>query len=326
MNATHSGGLTQPKPRLEPWELLADAPLPEAYDADGLTIRRGVVYASPRGFRPLELDVIAPLAAYRPGSEPLPAVIWIHGGAFALGSRRLLPPFLQEGDFFATVARAGFVVVPIDYRLSGEALWPGQLLDVRDAVRWVRRRAGEIGVRPDAICVWGESAGGHLALMAGVRGGLAIAGEASHDPADVAAVVDWYGPTDFSAMDRQAPPDAAMVHDLADSPESLLLGAPVQTVPELVADANPAAFVRPGLPPFLIRHGSRDRLVPTGQSELMVDALERAGCSVDWRSVDGADHVFAGHPDPDRLVAEAIDFLRRSTSAPIHSSREGARS
>ncbi|MDN4483570.1 alpha/beta hydrolase [Demequina lignilytica] len=277
---------------------------------------RDAVYSSRVGFRPLTLDLHAPAEAWEPAggaatARRYPAIVWIHGGAFRVGSRALLPDFLDDGDFFGSLARAGFVVASIDYRLSSEAAWPAQLLDVRAAVRWLRGRADELGIAPAAIAVWGESAGAHLAASAGVRGAEEHPDEEPGlEPPTVAAVVDWYGPSNFALMDHQAPADALQVHDDPDSPESVLLRAPVQQVPDRVADADPATHVGPGCPPILIRHGMHDRLVPFGQSVHLASALEGAGVDVRLRPVDGAGHVFEGHPDPFQFVHEAVDFLR----------------
>ncbi|MDN4475509.1 alpha/beta hydrolase [Demequina sp. SYSU T00192] len=304
-------------PTDEPWaEPLASSALPRPLVEDDVATISGAVYASRPGYRPLELDLYAPADAWADGGlaeqgRRLPAIVWIHGGAFMLGSRRLLPTFLEEADFFAALARAGFVVATIDYRLSSEARWPAQLLDVRAAVRWLRSRADELGIATHAIAVWGESAGGHLAACAGLRGDATHPDEAPGIPLpSVAAVVDWYGPTDFAAMDRQAPPDALQVHDAPDSPESRLVGAPVQDAHGPVSDADPATHVAPGCPPVLIRHGVRDRLVPFGQSIHLAAALEAAGADVRLRPVEGAGHVFEGHPHPVDFVHEAVDFLR----------------
>ncbi|WP_062464213.1 alpha/beta hydrolase [Demequina soli] len=281
-----------------------------------MAVIQEVVYASRVGYRPLTLDLYAPADAWDPVGGPAserryPAVVWIHGGAFRLGSKSLLPTFLEEADFFRRLVRAGFVVAAIDYRLSSEARWPAQLLDVRAAIRWLRGRADEVGVSTQAIAVWGESAGAHLAASAGIRGDRTHPDEEPYLPLpSVAAIVDWYGPSNFALMDTQATVDALQVHDAPDSPESVLLGAPVQQAPELVADADPATHVASGCPPILIRHGVRDRLVPFGQSLHLASALERAGADVRLRPVEGADHVFEGHPRPVAFVDEAIDFLR----------------
>lgn len=227
-----------------------------------------------------------------------------------MGSRHLLPAFLTQVDFFTLLAKAGFVVASIDYRLSSEAIWPAPVLDARAAVRWIRRRATQLGVNPDAIAVWGESAGGYLAAMVGVLSTSELPGEVPGLPfPSVAAVVDWYGPTDFGEMDKQAPVESAMSHDDAQSPESRLLGVPVPEAPQLVAAASPVTYARAGLPPMLVCHGRNDRLVPFGQSEILVAALERNGSPVRFVPVDGADHVFEGHPNPRIFVDQAIAFL-----------------
>jgi acetyl esterase/lipase len=282
-----------------------------------LAHRHGIFYLSTPGFRPLEMDLYAPAAAWSDSpagdGDRYPAVVWIHGGAFALGSRRLLPEFLEAADFFHTLAREGFVVAAIDYRLSSEERWPAQLLDVRAAIRWLRSRAGELAIDVDAIAVWGESAGGHLAAMAGVLGRRGIPEEPEGlDLPEVGAVIDWYGPTNFAAMDRQAPVDSAMSHDDPDSPESRLLGAPVQEVPDLVAAADPASYATAAVPPMLIRHGRADRMVPFGQSVAFAEALARAGAAVTFLPVDDAGHTFEGHPEPTAFLKEGLDFLRAS--------------
>lgn len=301
----------------EKWARLDEHPLPSPVVREGIAHNLGIVYSSLPGFRPLELDLYAQsLPSVQVTARP--AIVWIHGGAFAMGSRRLLPDFLSEQNFFRRLANAGFVVASIDYRLSAEALWPAQILDVRAAIHWLRSRASELSLDPSAIAVWGESAGGNLAAMAGVLGSREFDGDVRHDFPEVAAVIDWYGPTDFGAMDRQAPADSAMHHDDPQSPESRLLGAPVQTVPDLVRAADPATYVDRDTPPMLIRHGRNDRLVPFGQSVALAAALESAGASVRFWPVDDADHVFGGHPDPWIFVEEAIEFLREVLPARAH--------
>lgn len=144
----------------EAWAKLDEHPLPDSLLMNGIATRLGVVYSSPPGYRPLELDLYMPDEPSVGVLARRPAIVWIHGGAFAMGSKRLLPGFLSEKDFFVRLARAGFVVASIDYRLSAEALWPAQVIDVRAAIRWMRSRAEELALDPSSIAVWGESAGG----------------------------------------------------------------------------------------------------------------------------------------------------------------------
>ena len=294
--------------RGDPWTGLHNAPLPEARPWMGVgSMLEQVVYASPAGFRPLLLDL------YLPAARPCPVVVWIHGGAFLMGDRRLLPPLLQRADLFRRLPAEGIAVASIDYRLSSEAVFPAQLHDVKAAIRWVRARGPEIGIDPDRIGVWGESAGGHLAAMATLtsniaelEGSIGLTGGSSA----VAAGVDWYGPTDFAAMDDDAPPDSAMTHDDPASPESLLIGAPVTERADLVALANPCAYARRDVPPLLVQHGRRDRLVPFGQSVRLVEALRAHGADVTFLPVDGADHVFDGTADEASILRATFDYLR----------------
>jgi len=144
---------------------------------------------------------------------------------------------------------------------------------------------------------WGESAGGHLAAMLGTVGHERNfeVGEHLDQSSRVQAVLDFFGPTDFLQMDAQRLPDG-QIHDVPDSPESQLVGGPIQERPAEVARANPVTYVTPEAPPFLIVHGDRDPLVPYGQSVLLVDALEAAGVPVTFYTVVGAGH--GGFDDP----------------------------
>ena len=103
-----------------------------------------------------------------------------------------------------------------------------------------------------------------------------------------------------------------MTHDDPESPESRLIGAPVQERLDLVERADPAKHITPSAPPFLVMHGTRDGLVPFGQSEHLVQRLAEVGIAVDFRPVEGADHVFEGYEKGGMLVDEVVDFLDRT--------------
>jgi len=296
--------------REQPWPLTTGE-LPQVQLQDhGVRLRSGAIYAALTGYRPLRLDLYLPPVTRRPA----PVVVWIHGGAFMHGDRTALPPLLAQERLFTRLPLAGFAVASVEYRLSSEACFPAQLEDIQAAIRWLRARHDELGIDPARVAVWGESAGGHLAAFAGVAGetqgrdqAVAFAGQ----PTDVMAVVDWYGPTDFAAMDRQAPADSMMCHDDPDSPESRLLGAPVQERPDLVARADPCRRATADAPPFLIMHGTLDRWVPFGQSELLATRLRDVGVTVDFRPIADADHVFEGYVGGSELVDEVVAFLER---------------
>ena len=270
---------------------------------DGRTIYTDVEFAMPTGYRPLRLDLTVP-----PVGAPVPVVLFIHGGAFMFGSRRshpLLPPIREA------LLDRGIAVAAVEYRLSGEARFPALVHDVHAAVRWLRSFGPAIGLRGDAIGAWGESAGGYLAVFLGLNitdpalvGDIGVADVSS----DVQAAVGWYPPTRFLTMDAEAPPEAAMPHDAADSPESLLIGGAIQENPEATAFASPISHVGPAAAPMLLIHGLRDRVVPFPQSVALDEALRRVGADVTLELVPDADHVFVG-VDVAPIVARSADFL-----------------
>ena len=268
-----------------------EASLPPAtVGAQGVRVRHGVPYNALPGIRPLELDLYLPPEA--PAAPPV--VVFLHGGGWRLGSRHSAGPLFAGAAPFVLLASRGIAVAAVDYRLSGEALWPAQLDDARAAVRWLRARAGELGIDGDRIAAWGESAGGHLAALLGLT------------DASVNAVVAWYAPSDLAALagDIGADPMAA------DSREAQLLGAPLPAVPELTAQASPVTHVHPGAPRFLLLHGTDDHFVPCVQSERFRDALSAAGVPVELETYEGADHMWRGSATAaEKALDRTADFL-----------------
>jgi acetyl esterase/lipase len=215
------------------------------------------------------------LDLYLPDGPGLfPVVLIVHGGAFMFGDKS---HDISMAGIDQLLGR-GYAVANVNYRLSGEAKAPAQIQDVKTAVRWLRARAGEYRLNPNKIGAWGSSAGANLVALLGTSGGVATLegaelGHAEHS-SRVQAVVDWFGPIDFLQMDAQfrgtpCPAD----HDAPDSPESQLIGAPIQTRPDLVKMVNPITHISPEASPFLIQHGTADCVVPPGQSQLLFDAL-----------------------------------------------------
>jgi acetyl esterase/lipase len=277
-------------------------PLPAAVPSgEAGSVRRAIPYAVRPGFRPLQLDLYQPAAG-----RARPAVLFLHGGGWRLGSRGIFLATWRhwQPDPFARIVAAGFTVVSAEYRLSGEAVFPAQLDDVTDALRWIGARADELGVDADRVVAWGESAGGHPAALLGLTATRAR-------PGAVTGVVDWYGPSNLSTMAAQARPYSVARPDAADSREAALIGATVAQEPELARAASPVSYVHAAAPPFHIAHGTADRFVPAAQSEELAEALRRAGASVELDLVEGADHMWQGAADPERIFARALDFARR---------------
>ena len=229
--------------------------------------------------------------------ENLPLIINIHGGAFRMGSK-------ENGVPLEYLSR-GYAVASINYRLSQHAVFPAQIEDCKSAVRWLRAHASEYRLDPNRFAAWGSSAGGHLAAMLGTAGNVSEfeVGENLMVSSRVQAVVDYFGPTDFLQMDAHRLPNG-QVHDMADSPESQLVGGPIQENREKVAKANPITYVTKNTPPFLICHGDADPLVPHHQSELLAAALKKAGVPVTFYTVVGAGHGRFDDPNIPRLTRE----------------------
>lgn len=265
----------------------------------------------PYGNRSLaqRLDIYLPAE----GSGPFPVTLRIHGGGFEIGDKDdlYLPPWLGALD-------CGYAVVSVNYRLSGEALFPAAVQDVKAAVRWLRAHASEHRLDARRIAAVGDSAGGNLAAMLATSDGERLFDDPGlGDPAESAAVqaaVDWYGPIDFSSMDEQrevnALPPAPPPLGLPPGPppsgsfEASYLGAPLAEVPELVRAANPATYLHSGIPPILIQHGSADPLVPVQQSIEFAELIEQCAgtgrCELDI--LDGA-----GHGTPEFETPENMD-------------------
>lgn len=221
------------------------------------------------------LDIYVPTDA----EGPWPLVIWIHGGGWRNGSK-------GGGGPAIGLLRQGFAVASINYRLSGNAPFPAQIEDCKAAVRFLRAHARQYGVDPERFGVWGSSAGGHLVALLGAAGDVqALEGDVGdHDGVSsrVQAVCDWYGPTDLLQMGGS--------HDQPGSPESLLIGGPIQENKDKAVRANPINYVSADDPPFLILHGTSDPVVRYQQSELLAEALKKVGVECTLVPLEGAGH------------------------------------
>lgn len=278
----------------------------------------GIEFARVDG-RALTLDLYLPKD--RAGTVPL--VICIHGGGWQNGNKAALA---RQARAFAD---AGFAAISISYRLSGVAKWPAQIHDVKAAIRWARAHAAQRGFDPARFATFGTSAGGHLAAFAGVTSGVRThtvggvtldlegdVGDHDGESSAVQVVLNFFGPTDFLRM-RDHP--SRIDHEAATSPESKLVGAPIRSVPDLVALANPVTFVDPRDPPMFTAHGRDDALVPFAQGELLHAALREAGVDSVLLDIGSAGHGDAAFWRAGALEA-AIGFLQRRF-APAAASR-----
>ena len=286
-------------------------------------VHREVSYAIAVGFRRLAMDIWLPRQAT---STPVPLVVWIHGGAFQLGDRRELPPTFAPDSVFRLLNEAGIACATIDYRHALEAPFPAQLHDIKAAVRYLRGHADVLGIEPDRIGAWGESAGGHLAALLGVtggredlEGGLGVQGHSSA----VSAVVDFYGVSSLPDMPPMDVPAGLMSGALVAAvppgmnlePGPMLVGGTAD--PALLAAASPLGYVSAGAPPFLLIHGDSDGLVPHAQTDLLAAGLAEAGVEHEVVTIKGGDHCFFGAEDQvDAILAAAVGFFSDKLGRP----------
>ncbi|HEY6166827.1 MAG TPA: alpha/beta hydrolase fold domain-containing protein [Verrucomicrobiae bacterium] len=305
----------------------SDTSLAQAQKADprggntpaGVKAHRDLAYVE-GGHTRQRLDLFLPENA----AAPLPLIIWIHGGGWAAGSKDGCPP-LRDG-----YTGRGYAVASIDYRLSGDAIFPAQIEDCKAAIRWLRAHAREYNLDPGRFAVWGSSAGGHLVALLGTSGDVKQfdVGAFPDHSSRVQAVCDYYGPTDLLQMDAHALPGARMKHDPVNSPESRLIGGAIQENGDKAARANPITYVTKDDPPFLIVHGDQDPTVPHHQSELLYHALKSAGVRVHFHTLKGAGHGNGfGGPELEAMVRGFFDrHLKGKTAAddePLASATSG---
>jgi acetyl esterase/lipase len=284
-----SVALAQPRP-------LGPTRVPE-----GATAYRDLPYVT-NGHPRQKLDLYLPK-----DGKNLPLIINIHGGAWQGGSKDMGAPL----DYLAR----GYAVASINYRLSQHAVFPAQIEDCKAAVRWLRANAAKYNLDPNHFAAWGGSAGGHLAALLGTTGDVKAfeVGENLGVSSRLQAVVDYFGPTDLLQMDAHRLP-SGQVHDPAVSPESQLIGGPLQENKEKAAKANPITYLTKDAPPFLICHGDADPLVPHHQSELLEAALKQAGVPVTFYTVKGGGHGGFRDPKVPELTREFLaKYLKPAT-------------
>ncbi|MEO7649176.1 MAG: alpha/beta hydrolase [Bryobacteraceae bacterium] len=247
--------------------------------ADDYSVRQDVVFSSPGGVA-LKLDAHIP-----PGKGPFPAVILVHGGGWTNGTKTA--NFVQP--LFAPLTESGFAWFTIDYRLAPKHPYPAAVEDVEAAIRFVRSHAKEYKVDGRRIALMGESAGGHLVSLVGAR---------NRKPANVAAVVCFYGPIDLVEFVSTKPGNKGMAAFLPSGQ---------------FREASPATYISGKTPPFLVIHGTKDDAVPYAQALLTVELLKKAGVRCDLITVQDGIHGVINWEKDARFQGykkEMADWLR----------------
>ncbi len=240
-----------------------------------------VIYINRNG-TDLTLQILSPKSV----NVPLPCIVYIQGSAWMKQNVYMNLPQLAE------FAKRGYIIAMVEYRPSSVAQFPAQLQDTKTAIRFMRKNAEKFHIDVNNLFVWGDSSGGHTALMVGLTQNNSELDTDDYKEfyTNVNAVVDFYGPTDITQMNYEP---SIMDHIRPDSPEGKLIGGKnVLENKELAALTNPINYVVAQVvpAPILIMHGSKDRLVPFKQSVLMADALKKHNYSYQFYQIKGADH------------------------------------
>ena len=255
------------------------------YSESSVAAYLNVEYARKSGM-PLHVTVLTPWPFTDDAAgKKYPLIVFVQGSAWLKQEVFAVPQL-------ARMVKKGYVVAVVEYRPSTVAPFPAQITDAKSAIRFVKKNADKYNVDASKIVLWGDSSGGHTALMTAVTLDANQFDDEGQDKEPIAlkAVIDYYGPTDISKMNKEL---STWDHMSEKSPEGLLLGgANVLSNPDKVKPTVPMNYLTANLhlPPVLIAHGSKDRLVPFGQSVLMFDALKKAQKEAEMIQLKGADH------------------------------------
>jgi len=272
-----------------------DVPVPE-----GVVLEENIEYGNAGGY-PLHLDL------YRPAKldRPVPALLFIHGGAWKSGKR-------QDYHFYtASYAKKGYVVATASYRLSGQAPYPAAVQDCKCAVRWLRANANKYNIDPNQIAAVGGSAGGHLSMMLGYADDPALEGESGHRGVSsrISAVVNIYGVYDMTTR----------IAKENDAVKSFLQDKSFEEAPELYRQSSPMVHLDKNDPPTLILHGTLDETVPVAQSDRLAAHLKQLKIPHAYGRLEGWPHTMdLAKPVNnycqamiDRFFAEHLPLLRK---------------
>lgn len=274
-------------------------PIRVDFEKEGLAYQEHIPYGneSPRQI----MDVFYP----KENNGKMPVVMWIHGGGWS--DEKLTEKYRPEPEL-AELAKKGFFIASIEYRLLQHAPWPAQIMDCKCAIRFLRAHAKQFGIDPDRIGAWGESAGGHLTALLGTCGHVpAFEGNGGWQEysSAVQAACPWYAPYDMLASYQQKGDDNSLM-------QRMFNGTAEEKEKEIRA-ASPISYVNEPLPPFLVMHGDADRLVPLWQTENFYEKSKEAGNPIECILVPGQGHGFF---DGDCYYQAIFDFFCRTLLNP----------
>ena len=260
-------------------------------------LQRDVIYGK-AGDVELKLDLAVP----REGEGPFPLLVFIHGGGWQMGNKA------SHDGAVVNWSKKGYVAATVAYRFAPKHPFPAQVEDVKCAIRFLRSKAKELKIDPERVAAIGYSAGGHLSLMLGLMDptdGLEGSGGNSGVSSKVQAVVNYFGPADFTVRNPiENPVGKKLVTDFVGTTD---LNSPV------FKQASPITYINKGDPPVITFHGTADPLVPASQSKTLHAMLKEKGVTEHLELIENAGHGFGGEANQ-RTVRMMEEFLKQHLS------------
>ena len=233
------------------------------------------------------------------GQRPRTLIFWLHGGAWMLSNK--------DWDNVKYLVKHGYALASVDYRLSGDGVFPAQIRDCNTALDFILSHADSYGIDPKRFVIGGASAGGHLALLLGLaRNEKAFGANPSLKPF---AILDFFGPTDLTTILDEVGPGHG--HQVLEDAQQRLLGGSSTNQSDMSRIASPINYASHGNPPVLILHGDKDDLVPYAQSQRLHSRLDQIGVSNVFVTVQGAGHDGPMFETPE-IQRKVISFLYES--------------
>lgn len=268
-------------------------------------MEESVIYKTVNG-KKLKLVLFLPKGEQK---EKMPVMLYTHGGGWRGGDvyKILKPAFLGA---LRQMSDAGIACASINYRLSkGGSTVEDSVKDCKDAARFLMKNGGRWNLDTEKMGIWGGSAGGHLALMTGLAdNGLFLGDEKLKDEnPEFRCVVSYYPLTSFTQMDL-------LKGSNFEDPTIFvpMLGGLPAEVPEVAKKLSPVSYISEKMPPVLLIHGEKDRVLPISQSKLFLELAKEAKASVDFIAVRGAGHSLRGKrisPSMEKVNASAAEFI-----------------
>ncbi|KKA46214.1 alpha/beta hydrolase [Salinivibrio sp. KP-1] len=263
-------------------------------------MHKDIAYKQVEG-KAIGLDLYTPSAQ---ADQPYPLLVWVHGGAWKRGSKDAIPT--KNPTLLNAVLEKGYALAAVNYRLSGEAIFPAPLTDINDALNYLHDHANQYHIRADELAMMGRSAGGHLAGLVGATNSHSnIAFYTSNPKYRVKAVVSFFGPTDLMALGKKHGKKASKRSSVA-----RFLGDIPSNIPDIAQRASTTHYINSNTPPFIQLHGAEDKRVPVSQSQLLQSKLDDYGIDNQLFIEQGVGHSAAVF-DTDKYVPHVMAFLEQ---------------